>query len=210
MAQKEKNKKSENNKEKDVIVELSSKKQDKNTGEKKQESTKESQKETKKGKKEKNVSLKKYEELEKQMEEREKAFEEMKDKYFRLAAEFDNFKKRIIREFEMVHKYAGEKVLREIVPIFDDLARALDNEPESEQKDNSGLTMIFKKFDKVLSDLEVTPIKSVGETFDPDFHHALMVREEEGVDADIVLEEFEKGYKYKDRVLKHAKVVVSK
>jgi molecular chaperone GrpE len=110
----------------------------------------------------------------------------------------------------MVHKYAGEKVLREIVPIFDDLARALDNEPESEQKDNSGLTMIFKKFDKVLSDLEVTPIKSVGETFDPDFHHALMVREEEGVDADIVLEEFEKGYKYKDRVLKHAKVVVSK
>ena len=208
MSQKSKDQKDNKNIEKDVIVEISSQHKPEKNSEENIKS--ESDKKSGKKKKEKTVSIKKFDEVENKLLNQMKAFEEMKDKYYRLAAEFDNFKKRTNKEFENILKYAGEKVLKEIVPIFDDLSRALENESEKEKNENSGLTMIFKKFEKSLKDLEVEPIKSLGEAFDPDFHHALMVREEEGVEPDRVVEEFEKGYKYKDRVLKHAKVVVSK
>ena len=134
----------------------------------------------------------------------------MKDKYYRLAAEFDNFKKRTNRDQTIFQKYAGEKVLAEIIHVYDDLARAMENKTGEENDDSTGLAMIYKKFSKALENLDVKPIKTIGEMFDPDLHHALMVREEEGIEPDKVLEEFEKGYMYKDKVLKHAKVVVSK
>lgn len=209
MAQKGKGKNNTKpSKEKDVIVEISSQEQNEEAKDTQSEEVKSTKKEKKDNKKQ--VSLKKYEALEKQADEFKQSSEEMKDKYYRMAAEFDNFKKRTHKEIEQIHKYAGEIVLKEIIPVFEDLSRALANETSEETADNSGLSMIFKKFEKTLKDLGVEPIKSLGEAFDPDLHHALMVREEEGVDPDMVVEEFEKGYKFKDKILKHAKVVVSK
>ena len=215
MVQKSKTKKDDKKKNEDVIVEISSKAQEEAEEiivEEVSQETKPTEKKAKisKKKSDKTISIKKYEQLKKDLEQQKISTEEMKDKYFRLAAEFDNYKKRMTKEFEYIGKYAGEKVLKEIITVFDDIVRAVENEPEEQAQESTGMNMIYKKFQKVLADLDVKPIESVGQDFDPDFHHALMVREQEGVDADKVLEEFEKGYIFKDRVIKHSKVVVSK
>ncbi|MFP4548126.1 MAG: nucleotide exchange factor GrpE [Fidelibacterota bacterium] len=218
MAKKDKTKKNKNEQNKDVIVDISSDKpeeveaeliNDDNFPDDEKEITKDKS-DKKKNKKNATVSRKKYDKLKEELEEHQQAFEEMKDRYYRAAAEFDNFKKRTNKELAIIHKYAGEKVLREIIPIFDDMSRALENEPEEESQESTGMAMIHKKFSNILKNLGVEPIQTVGEDFDPDLHHALMVREEEDIEPDKVLEEFEKGYMYKDKVLKHAKVVVSK
>ena len=214
MVQRSKTKKE--NKNEDVIVEISSqakKEIEEIVTEESVEETKPTEKKSKSAKKksEKTVSIKKYEKLEKDLDQQKISTEEMKDKYYRLAAEFDNYKKRMTKEFAIINKYAGEKVLKEIITVFDDVIRAVENEPTEQQAtDSAGMSMIYKKFQKVLGDLEVKPIEAMGQDFDPDLHHALMVREEEGMEADKVVEEFEKGYIFKDRVLKHSKVVVSK
>lgn len=213
MVQKTKTKKDKKNE--DVIVEISSqgqKEAEEIQIEETSEEVKPVEKKSKSSKKksEKTVSIKKYEQLVKELEQQKISTEEMRDKYYRLAAEFDNYKKRMSKEFEIINKYAGEKVLKEIVTVFDDIVRAVENESEDQASESTGMTMIHKKFQKVLSDLEVKPIVSLGQDFDPDLHHALMVREDEGVDPDKVVEEFEKGYIFKDRVIKHSKVVVSK
>lgn len=210
MAQKDKSKKDNKSIEKDVIVEISSQQPEKKEVDSEVIVEIKSNNKTDKKKKEKTVSIKKYQKLEKELKEQQLTFEQTNDKYYRLAAEFENFKKRTSKELTTIHKYAGEKVLKEILPIFDDIVRAVENETEKDQDDNFGLSMIYKKFSKSLKDLNVEPMISVGKPFDPELHHALMVREEEGIDADMVIEEFEKGYMYKDKVLKHAKVVVSK
>ncbi len=210
MAQKDKSKKDNKSIEKDVIVEISSQQPEKKEVDSEVIVEIKSNNKTDKKKKEKTVSIKKYQKLEKELKEQQLTFEQTNDKYYRLAAEFENFKKRTSKELTTIHKYAGEKVLKEILPIFDDIVRAVENETEKDQDDNFGFSMIYKKFSKSLKDLNVEPMISVGKPFDPELHHALMVREEEGIDADMVIEEFEKGYMYKDKVLKHAKVVVSK
>lgn len=143
--------------------------------------------------------------------------EKLNDKFTRLAAEFKNYKKRVQKEEKHRLKYEGTTILKELLPIFDDIDRAVqhqqDEEKEGKEKagsDQGGLKMIYKKLHKVLNDLGVEKYDSVGEEFDPDLHHAIMTKEDENHDADIVLEEIEKGYKYKDRVLRYAKVIVSK
>ncbi|MBN2281206.1 MAG: nucleotide exchange factor GrpE [Candidatus Marinimicrobia bacterium] len=212
MVQKSK-KKNEKNKNEDVIVEISSRmvnETDDSKVEKFQDQDIRDKKEKFMKKNEKFVSQKKVEELESELEKQKIAFDEMKDKYYRLAAEFDNFKKRMAKEFETINKYAGEKVLKEILTVFDDIVRAVENEPELENNESTGLGMIYKKFQKILYDMEVKPIEALGKEFNPDFHHALMVREEEGVEPDLIVEEFEKGYTFKEKVIKHSKVVVSR
>ena len=135
------------------------------------------------------------------------------EKYMRLAAETDNYRKRTQKEMGDIIEYAGEKVLRNILPILDDFERALVSHEGDEQSCESmqkGLEMIYKKFLKTITDMDVKPIESVNQPFDPDFHHAVMAREVEGIEADMVVEEFEKGYLFKKHVLRHTKVVVSK
>lgn len=142
--------------------------------------------------------------------------EELNDKFTRLAAEFKNYKKRVRKEEKHRLKYEGTTILKELLPIFDDIDRAVKHQEEEEKNnkggstDQGGLKMIYKKLHKVLNDLGVEKYDSVGEEFDPDLHHAIMTKDDEEHDADIVLEEIEKGYKYKDRVLRYAKVIVSK
>ncbi len=222
MSQKEKKKETKKEDNKDVIVDISSEAQnekesgsDKKSETEKQKKSKKRKNKKGKGKKknkiaEKTVPQQEFDELNQELESKNEDYEKIKDKYYRLAAEFENFKKRTSKELAGIHKYAGEKVLKEIIPVFDDIVRAIENESSDQESDNAGLSMIYKKFANVLKNLDVKPIEALGETFNPDFHHALMVREEKGIESDIVVEEFEKGYIFKDKVLKHSKVVVSK
>lgn len=152
--------------------------------------------------------------LREQLTDQEQEILKLNEKYLRLAADYDNYRKRTQKEMGQIIEYAGEKVLRVMLPILDDLERALVNhDEESEttcQSLQEGLGLIYKKFRKILQDLQVEPIEAMHKSFDPDLHHAVLAREVESVEPDIVVEEFEKGYMFKDHVLRHAKVVVSK
>ncbi|MCD6441541.1 MAG: nucleotide exchange factor GrpE [Candidatus Marinimicrobia bacterium] len=161
----------------------------------------------------KSVESKELKELKKKLAESKKQVRELNEKYLRLAADYDNYRKRTQKELGNIIEYAGERVLRNILPILDDLERAISNHESGEDSDQTlqqGLGMIYKKFMKTLNDMNVQPMKSQNQPFDPDLHDAVMAKEIEGVEPDMVVEEFEKGYMFKDHVLRHAKVVVSK
>lgn len=147
----------------------------------------------------------KYAELQQQ-------FEELNGKYMRLAAEFDNYKKRKEREFTRRVQQANEEFIRDVLPVLDDLERAMEasKDDSSFEELKSGVKLVYENFKNILKRRGVEPIDAVGKSFDPDLHDAMMVRESEAHDSEIVLEEFERGYKLGDTVLRHAKVVVSK
>lgn len=154
--------------------------------------------------------------LEKQLEEALADAAEQKDHFLRVAAEFENYKKRMIREKATALKYAGEPIFREILPSIDNLERAivqgdtggLDPQQELEAL-VEGVGLTLKSLLSTLEKFEVTPIESVGEPFDPVSHEALTMEPSDTVPANYVINEFEKGYQYKDRLLRAAKVIVS-
>jgi len=143
----------------------------------------------------------------------EKQSKDLEDKYLRLRAEYDNHIKRTNKEKHEIITYAGSHVFRLILPILDDLRRTIDHARQDEsQKDDpivQGVELIIEKFDKLLEAEGVRVFSSVGEAFDPELHEALMTRSSNEHPDGIVLEEYEPGYKYRDKVLRHAKVVVS-
>ena len=135
-----------------------------------------------------------------------------KDRWMRLAAEFENYKKRRAREFELLVQSASEDVIRDLLPILDGVGRALahsengDTESEGFQE---GIKMIMEQFPRVLYNRNLKEIETVGKPFDPTVHEALMQMPSEIYDAGIVSDEVEKGYSLGDKVLRPAKVVVS-
>ena len=154
--------------------------------------------------------------LEKQLADALADAAEQKDQMMRVAAEFENYKKRMIREKSMAMKYAGEPIFREILATVDNLERAIDqgqaDDVEVEQGLSSlleGVQLILKSLVATLEKFEVTSIESAGEAFDPTNHEALTMEPSDTVPANHILNEFEKGYQYKDRLLRAAKVIVS-
>ena len=142
---------------------------------------------------------------------RDKQIEELTDKYKRLFAEFDNYRKRT--ELEKASMYdEGEKyVLLKILPVVDNFERALASVPE-ELKDSSyveGMDKIYRSFMDLLKELRVTPIEAAGQPFDANLHNAVMHVDDESLGENIIAEEFQKGYMYKDRVLRHSMVKVA-
>ena len=137
---------------------------------------------------------------------------ELQDKMLRMAAEFENYKKRMIRERESAFKYAEEGLLKELLPSIDNLERALAHQNGSDNpKDmREGVDLTLKALLAATAKFGLTPIDSVGQPFDPNLHEALAMEESDTVPRQSVLREFEKGYFYKDRLLRAAKVVVSK
>ena len=135
-----------------------------------------------------------------------------KDRWMRLAAEFENYKKRRAREFEILVQSASADVIRDLLPILDGVDRALahsengDTESEGFQE---GIKMIMEQFPRVLYNRNLKEIETVGKPFDPTVHEALMQIPSEVHDAGIVSDEIEKGYSLDDKVLRPAKVVVS-
>ena len=150
------------------------------------------------------------EKLETQIAEQIEEIERKSDKNVRLLAEFDNYKRRTQEERSRLFKYAGEELAKAILPILDDLHRTLESDGKGKARTIlEGIELIVAKLDKTLEDQGIVPFDSVGQNFDADLHEALM-SEESDKSENVILREFEKGYMYDDKILRHAKVVVSK
>lgn len=134
------------------------------------------------------------------------------DKYKRLLAEFDNFRKRSEKESAMMIDIGASMILTKILPVVDNFERAINSIPE-DLKDNSfvdGVDKIYKQMLKTFEDLGVKPIDAVGKPFDANLHNAVMTDENAEGEVDTVVEELQKGYMYKDQVLRHSMVKVKK
>ncbi len=152
--------------------------------------------------------------LEKNIEELTLQLSEMDDKHIRLKAEFDNFRKRKEKEIIRLIRYEGEDVLKNLLPITDDLNRMKDAIEHPEQKNagesiQKGLKLILQKIHKLFDEYQIQSFGEIGDILDSELHEALMVREEKGRKENEIIEVFEKGFKYKDRIIRHAKVVVN-
>jgi len=148
---------------------------------------------------------------EKEADKKDQKIAELEDKFKRLFAEFDNFRKRT--DAEKSTRYAdGEKaVLEKVLPLIDNFERALANVP-AELEGNAyveGMEKVYRSFMDAMSALGVTPIEAVGQPFNADFHNAVMHVEDEEAGEGIVVEEFQKGYMFKDRVLRYSMVKVA-
>lgn len=138
--------------------------------------------------------------------------DELMDKYLRLAAEFENYKKRMARDRVTALKYAEEGLLKELLPAIDNLERAIEqgekDDPESDLLE--GVKLTLKGLMTALDKFEVKAGSCLGETFDPNIHEALAMDFSADYAENQVMMEFEKGYHYKDKLIRAAKVVVSK
>lgn len=136
---------------------------------------------------------------------------ELTDKVKRQLAEFENFRNRTEKEKSQMYTIGAKDVIEKILPVVDNFERGLKSVPEEEKEGPvaSGMEMIYKQLMTVLTDLGVTPIEAVGQEFDPNIHNAVMHVENEELGENIVAEEFQKGYKYKDAVLRHSMVSVA-
>jgi len=148
--------------------------------------------------------------LEAQVADQTEEIEQKSDKNVRLLAEFDNYKRRTQEERSKLFKYAGEELAKALLPVLDDLQRILDSNGKANERANrEGVELIVSKMSKTFEDQGIVAFDSIGQNFDADLHEALM-SEKSDKGEDIILREFEKGYNYNDKILRHAKVVVSK
>lgn len=147
-----------------------------------------------------------------ELEKTQLELEETRDKLLRLAAEFENFKKRMERERGLALKYAEESIIKELLPAIDNLERALEQGKETHNAEDllAGVELTHKGLLTTLEKFEVASMDCVGAPFDPNHHEALAMEETDEMDPNSVLKEFQKGYTYKDRLIRPAKVVVSK
>ena len=137
--------------------------------------------------------------------------EQLQDRLLRVQAEFDNFKKRSQREKEADRKYKAQDLATELLPAIDNFERALQVEAtEATSSLIEGITMVYRQLLEALKSQGVEPIESVGKEFDPNIHHAVMQIEDESVESNTVVEEMQKGYMLKDRVIRPAMVKVNK
>lgn len=141
----------------------------------------------------------------------EKQNAELKDTLLRKVAEFENFKRRNENEQINLIKYAAEPFVKNILSVYDDLERSLIHidEPNNFESTKKGLQLVFEKFTKILESQGVKKIDAKGQPFDVHLHEALMQQPVEGVEPHTVLDVIEPGYIFKDKVIRHAKVIVS-
>ena len=131
------------------------------------------------------------------------------DRLARLQAEFDNFRKRQTKENADFRDYALTNAIRELLPILDSLDRALQTQPEGQEFRN-GVELIDRQFHDALAKLGVQPIEAKGQAFDPNLHQAIQLVESSDVEENHVVDELQRGYRIKDRLLRPAMVTVSK
>ena len=162
-------------------------------------------KETKTKKKKKSAAA-----LEIELKKSEEKAAEMTDKYQRLMAEFENARKRNAKEQSHMYDVGAKEVLTKLLPVVDNFERGLDalSEEEKEGAFAQGFIKIYQQLITALEELGVKPMEAVGKEFNPDFHNAVMHEENEEMGENLVSEEFQKGYMYKDGVLRHSMVKV--
>ena len=138
----------------------------------------------------------------------EQKVEELTDRLKRTMAEFDNFRKRTEKEKSSMYIIGAKEIVEKILPVVDNFERGLAQAQEGDAFAD-GMKMIYKQLTTTLDELGVKPIEAVGKEFNPDFHNAVMHVEDEEVGENIVVEEFQKGYTYKDFVVRHSMVKVA-
>lgn len=156
----------------------------------------------------KEVEKAKFEEL---IAEKEKKISELDDKFKRLFAEFDNFRKRSDSEKSGMYSEGEKAVLEKVLPLIDNFERALANVPE-DLKGNAyvdGMEKVYRSFMDAMAAFGVKPIEAVGQPFDANLHNAVMHVEDEEAGENMIVEEFQKGYMFKDKVLRYSMVKVA-
>ena len=141
----------------------------------------------------------------------ESEVQELKDKLLRKAAEFENYKRRTENDQLNLLTYAAESFIVKLLPVVDDFERSLEHIEDAQDLNaiKQGIKLIYEKLMKVFDEQGVKKIDAVGKPFDVEFHEALMQRKDESVEPHTVIDEVEKGYMYKDKVIRHSKVIVS-
>lgn len=151
-------------------------------------------------------------EMETRLESVEQEAKEAHDRFLRVSAEFENYKKRSVREMDEFRKFANESLIREMLTVVDNLERALNSSNNDNQANShiaEGVDMTLKEILKVFEKFNVKPIEALGKPFDPNFHQAAMREETNERPENTVLNELETGYMIHDRLLRPAMVVVS-
>ena len=176
--------------------------------------TKEKEKSTKNNtptKKAKSVkSTKKISKDKKVINDLKKELEKNKDIHLRLKAEFDNFRRRKRDEISRLLQYDGENIIKGFLPILDDLHRMIESSNASDETLFDGIKMVESKIQKFLETLDVKPLGKQGDLMDTELHDAMMTETDESLDDNRIISVFEKGYLYRDKVIRHAKVIVNK
>lgn len=147
----------------------------------------------------------------KKKDKKDEKIEELTDRLTRQMAEFDNFRKRTDREKSQMYEVGAKDVIDKILPVVDNFERGLGAVTEEEKEDPfvKGMEQIYKQLMTTLEGIGVKPIEAVGNEFDPDFHNAVIHVEDEEVGENIIVEEFQKGYMYRDSVVRHSMVKVA-
>lgn len=141
---------------------------------------------------------------------KDEKIEELNDRLIRQMAEFDNFRKRTEKEKAQMFEIGAKDIVEKILPVVDNFERGLGTVPEAEKNSAfvQGIELVYKQLMKALEDAGVKPIEAVGKEFDPAFHNAVMHAEDESLGENIVAEEFQKGYMYRESVVRHSMVKV--
>ena len=187
--------------------ELEKEKQETEASEEKEAKDSETDKETEKSK----DAGKKEKAPEKKKDPKDEKIDELNDKLRRSMAEFDNYRKRTDKEKSAMYEIGAKDVIEKILPIVDNFERGLNTIPEDAKGTAfaEGMEKIYKQFVKTLDDLGVKPIEAVGKPFDPNFHNAVMHVEDENLGENVVAAELQKGYTYKESIVRHSMVQVA-
>ncbi len=146
----------------------------------------------------------------KKKDKKDEQIEALTDQVKRQMAEFDNFRKRTEKEKSSMYEMGAKSVVEKILPVIDNFERGLDTVPEDEKDSpfTEGMRMIYKQLMTELDNIGVKPIEALGEEFNPDFHNAVMQVESEEYESGHVAQELQKGYMYRDTVVRHSMVAV--
>jgi len=161
--------------------------------------------------KESTDKTKRFGKKEKKKDPKDVLIDELLDKNRRQMAEFDNFRKRTEKEKSVMYEIGAKDIIEKILPIVDNFERGFDaiSDEEKSSPFTEGMEKVFKQLTKALDDAGVKTIEAVGQTFDPNFHNAVMHIEDEELGENIVADEFQKGYIYRESVVRHSMVKVA-
>ena len=147
----------------------------------------------------------------KKKDERDEKIEELSDKLLRQMAEFDNFRKRTEKEKSAMYEIGAKDIIEKLLPVVDNFERGFQAVAEEDKEDAfvTGMEMVYKQLMTMLEGVGVKPIEAVGQEFNPDLHNAVMHVEDEEVGDNMIVEEFQKGYTYRDSVVRYSMVKVA-
>ena len=149
-------------------------------------------------------------ELKKTVEQLQKEIDDHKNRWLRSQADFENYRKRTQRDIQEIHLYAGEQLIKDILPVVDNFERALDSIEEKDDSFYKGIELIYQQLKEVMEKHNIKEIEALGKPFDPKYHDAVIVEENEEYEDNTVAEVMLKGYSYHSKVIRPSMVKVVK